>query len=107
MERSSTLLTKTTRRGKTIVVTLTQDDDRDRISVTFDGEPLELPRTIPTITTPTDGVADQKPGGSTLVRRPGNQAGGGSTLNRRHYNGNKTLVGQIIIGDSGSKLRRR
>ena len=38
----STLLTKTTRRGKTIVVTLTQEEDQDRISITVDGEPLEL-----------------------------------------------------------------
>ena len=106
-EKMRTLSAKATKKGKAIAVTLMQNDDRDRISITVDGEPLELPRTIPTITTPTDGVADQKPGGSPLVRRPGNQAGGGSTLNRRHYNGNKTLVGQITIGDSGSKLRRR
>ncbi len=38
----STLLTKTTRKGKTVVVTLTQDDDRDRIYITVDSEPLEL-----------------------------------------------------------------
>ena len=38
----STLLTKTTRRGKTIVVTLTQEEDGDRISITVDGEPVEL-----------------------------------------------------------------
>ena len=38
----STLLTKTTRRGKTIVITLTQEENQDRISITVDGEPLEL-----------------------------------------------------------------
>ena len=41
-EKMSTFSTKTTRKGKAIVVTLTQDDDRDRISITVDGEPLEL-----------------------------------------------------------------
>ena len=41
-EKMSTFSTKTTRKGKAIVVTLTQDDDRDRISVTVDGEPLSL-----------------------------------------------------------------
>ena len=35
-------LAKTTRKGKAIVVILTQDDDRDRISVTVDIESLEL-----------------------------------------------------------------
>ena len=38
----STLLTKTTRKGKTIAVTLTQDDDRDQISIKVDDEPVEL-----------------------------------------------------------------
>ena len=41
-EKMSTFSTKTTRKGKTIVVTLTQDDDRDQISLTVDGEPLSL-----------------------------------------------------------------
>ena len=38
----SVLLTKTTRRGKTIVVTLSQDQDQDRISITVDGDIVEL-----------------------------------------------------------------
>ena len=37
----SPLLTKTTRKGNAIAVTLTQNDDRDRISITVDGEPVE------------------------------------------------------------------
>lgn len=41
-EKMSTFSTKTTRKGKAIAETLTQNDDRDPISITVDGEPVGL-----------------------------------------------------------------